>query len=95
MRSTVALCIAAVLLIALGFASVTMADQPTYVYQTSISGYYLGGGRDMVVDSAGNAYVIASYYQDEQHLDILVLKLDPEGNVVQMIYHPPIAAQCS
>lgn len=70
------------LLIVLGFMSSREASGQTLAYETAIAGYYLGSGNDMVVDTDGNAYVIASYCQDQQHLDILIFKLDPEGSVV-------------
>jgi hypothetical protein len=82
MRTLVTVCLAAGLLLVMGHAAVVKAETPTFAYQTYIPGYYLGHGNDMVVDATGNAYVIASYYQDEHHLDILVVKLDAEGTPV-------------
>jgi hypothetical protein len=76
------LCVALTLMLVIGAVSAASAAEPTIDYQTSIPGYYLGNGDDVVVDSGGNAYVIASWYEDHQHLDILVIKLDPEGSVV-------------
>jgi hypothetical protein len=73
-------CLIAFLLV-LGFISAGQAGSP-FAYETAIPGYYLGSGHDMVVDTDGNAYVLASYYQDQQHLDILIFKLDPEGGLV-------------
>jgi hypothetical protein len=81
MRLVSVRCYVVTLLIILGSISAALAAGPTFAYETAIPGYYLGSGHDMVVDTEGNAYVIASYYQDEQHLDILIFKLDPEGNV--------------
>ncbi len=58
------------------------ATEPTFAYETMIDGYYLSHGKEAVVDEVGNAYVIASWYSDQQHLDILVIKLDPAGDPV-------------
>ncbi len=55
------------------------AEEPTFVYETIIPGYYLSFGRDIAVDADGSAYVIASWYEDHVHLDILVTKLAPDG----------------
>jgi hypothetical protein len=71
-------CIAACLLGAT-LTSVTRADTPAFLYETTIPGYYLAHGHGIAVDSAGSAYVIGSWYQDGLHLDILVIKLDESG----------------
>jgi hypothetical protein len=55
------------------------AQEPSFVYETIIPGYYLSFGHDIAVDATGNAYVAASWYEDHLHLDILVVKLDPDG----------------
>ncbi len=59
--------------------SAMMNGGPAFVYETIIPGYWLSRGLDMTVDADGNSYVIASWYQDHQHLDILVIKLDADG----------------
>jgi hypothetical protein len=63
-----------------GLAAAASADQPTFVYQTTVTGYYLASGRDMAVDAGGNAYVVARTIGGGN--DILVVKLDPEGDVL-------------
>jgi hypothetical protein len=63
-------------------AAVTPATGADFVYQTLIPGYYLSRGQHIVVDEAGNAYAVGSFYADEVHLDILVTKIDPDGHVV-------------
>lgn len=70
-----------VFLLALATALPASAAQPEFVYETVIPGYYLSYGTGMTVDQDGNAYVIGSWYEDHQHLDILVAGLDPDGNV--------------
>jgi hypothetical protein len=82
MKRLRAMSIAVTFILALGAACTGRAAAPAIEYQTSIPGYYLGNGDDIVADSEGNAYVIASWYEDHQHLDILVVKLDPEGSPV-------------
>ena len=54
------------ILLVLCLAFTARAEDPTFVYETVLDGYYLSRGVDMVVDSDGNAYVIASWYQDQQ-----------------------------
>jgi hypothetical protein len=58
------------------------AEPPTPVYETLIGGYDLGYGRGLVLDDDGSAFVIASTYIDEVHLDVLVFKISPAGDVV-------------
>ena len=72
----------AVVLLGLAFASTVQANTPGFDYETTIPGYYLSRGLDMTVDTDGNAFVIASWYQDQQHLDFLVIKLDDKGTVL-------------
>jgi hypothetical protein len=65
---------------ALSLASIAQADGPTIVYETTVTGYYLAAGHDMVVDGSGNAYVIARTVGNGN--DILVVKVDPAGDVL-------------
>jgi len=58
--------------------------EPTFVYQTVVTGYYLASGRGIAVDPDGNAYVIARTIGNEN--DILVVKLDAEGTVLWTTY---------
>jgi hypothetical protein len=83
------LCYLAALLLTLGIASTAYAEDPEFVYETVVPGYYLSSGRDVAVDTYGNAYVIGCWYEDQQHLDIVVIKLDPEGAPV---WEVPIVA---
>jgi hypothetical protein len=73
---------AIVLLAVAGLALTAQAEVPDYLYETYLDGYYLSRGKDLVVDEAGNAYVIASWYENQVKLDILIFKLDPEGTLV-------------
>jgi hypothetical protein len=59
-----------------------LPEAPTFAYETIIPGYWLSSGRGVTVDDQGSAYGFASWYLDHQHLDILIYKLDAEGNVV-------------
>jgi hypothetical protein len=58
------------------------AADPTFAFETTVDGYYLASGRGMVVDDAGNSYTYAAHYLDGVRLDILLVKLDPEGDLV-------------
>jgi hypothetical protein len=58
--------------------------EPTFVYETIITGYYLASGRGIVVDPNGNAYVIARTIGNEN--DILLVKLDANGTVLWETY---------
>jgi hypothetical protein len=60
-------------------------EDPLFEYETIIDGYWLSQGLGITVDANNNAYVIASWYQDQQHLDILIIKLDAEGEPVWMV----------
>ena len=77
-------CLAA--LLTLGIVATAQAEDPTIVYETTLEGYYLPTGREITVDADGNAYVIGSAYEDEHSLDVLVLKVSPEGNVLWTQY---------
>jgi hypothetical protein len=82
MQARQAFLILLIVLPLLGHTPVAHADEPSLVYETTIPGYYLSRGRDIAVDPNGNAYVIASWYENQANLDILVFKLDPDGNPV-------------
>lgn len=71
-----------ILLLGAGLASVASAGQPTVVYETTIGGYFLPRGTEVTVDAAGNAYAIGSFYADQIHLDVVVVKSDPDGGVL-------------
>jgi hypothetical protein len=77
--------LAAIILLGLVFGSSARAEVPPFDYETAIPGYYLGHGVGMTVDADGNAFLIASWYQDHQHLDFLVVKLDDKGTVLWTI----------
>ena len=40
------------------------AELPTPIYETTLPGYTIPHARDVVVDDAGNAYLIGSAYDD-------------------------------
>jgi hypothetical protein len=69
-------------LLGLVCASVARAETPPFDYETAIPDYWLSHGHGVTVDAGGNAFVIASWYQDHQHLDILVAKLNDKGDVL-------------
>ncbi len=85
MKATVQPYLLAALLVALSAAALAHA-QPTFVYETTVDGFYLSSGRGMAVDGEGNAYVIGSAYADHVHLDILVIKLGPDGTELWTTY---------
>lgn len=69
----------AAVLLAAGLVSVAEADAPAFLYETTVTGYYLAHGYGVAVDSAGSAFVVGSWYQDGQHLDVLAVKLGADG----------------
>ena len=85
MKATVKPYLLAALLVALSAAALAHA-QPTFVYETTVDGFYLSSGRGMAVDGEGNAYVIGSAYADHVHLDVLVIKLGPDGTELWTTY---------
>ncbi|MHC4306956.1 MAG: hypothetical protein ACYSW2_21130, partial [Planctomycetota bacterium] len=54
--------------------------QPTLVYETTVTGFYLASGRQMTVDAQGNAYVAGRAIDAEN--DIVVVKLDADGDLL-------------
>jgi hypothetical protein len=72
-------CLVTVVLLAAAFAPPVQAA-PALVYETTIPSTNLAYGRRIVVDDEGNAYVIATTIGKGN--DILVLKLDPAGDVL-------------
>lgn len=70
----------------LALNTATMARGQDFAYQTTVPGYYLASGHGVVADSDGNAYVIGKAYEDQVHLDILIIKLDPRGEVLWTNY---------
>jgi hypothetical protein len=69
-------------IVAFAGVPVAEADPPAFLYETTVPGYYLASGHGVAVDSASNAYVLGSWYQDTQHLDILVVKVGADGGLV-------------
>jgi hypothetical protein len=69
-------------LLALGLAPALQASQPVVDYETAIPGYWLSHGADLVIDDGGNLYGIGSWYEDHSSLDILIFKLDADGNLL-------------
>jgi hypothetical protein len=75
--------IALMLFVALSAAGAALAEQPNVLYETTLAAdYYIPHAHDIAVDEAGNAYLIASAYENHTSLDVIVVKLDPEGNEV-------------
>lgn len=80
--------IALILLAAAIAAGNALAIQPNVLYETTLSGdYYIPHARDIAVDDAGNAYLIGSAYENHSSLDVLVAKLDPQGNEIWTYYY--------
>ncbi|MCA9751792.1 MAG: SBBP repeat-containing protein [Gemmatimonadetes bacterium] len=67
-------------------AAATAADPPSVQFETTLAGYTIPHARDVVVDAAGNSYLIGSAYQDGHSLDVLVAKVDATGNVAWTKY---------
>lgn len=55
-------------------------DAPTFVYESTYNGANFDYGLDTVVDSGGNAYVLARSYDSNN--DVLVLKFGPDGTLL-------------
>jgi len=70
----------------LGIVASVGAESPAVLYEASLPGYTIPHAHDVVVDGAGNAYLIGSAYQDGSSLDVLVAKFDPDGNDVWVRY---------
>ncbi|MBD3234180.1 MAG: hypothetical protein GF315_10710, partial [candidate division Zixibacteria bacterium] len=71
-----------VIAVAVLISSGAQATEPTFVYETTIPGYFLPASHGVTVDDEGNAYVIGRAYEDEVRLDVMVYKLSPEGDVL-------------
>ncbi len=78
--------ISLLLMASFGFGNLAWAETPATLYETFIPGYTIPHARDIAVDDAGNAYLIGSEYQDGQHLDLLVFKIDALGNLLWTRY---------
>lgn len=77
-----------ILLVATIATGAALAEQPTVLYETILSGdYYIPHAYDIVADAAGNAYFIGTAYENHTSLDVLVAKLDPDGNEVWTYYY--------
>lgn len=68
-------------------AGTAAAENPDVLYETFLPGYYIPHAHDIVVDDAGNSYLIGSAYEDHHTLDVMVIKLDPFGNEVWTYYY--------
>ena len=60
------------------------AVSPGFVYQTIFNGAEFDSGHDIVVDGAGNAYVLARAYDTSN--DVMVVKLSPSGVISFVTY---------
>ena len=58
----------------------TQAAAQTPVFENSLPGYTIPHARDLVVDQAGNSFLLGSAYDDGTHLDVLVAKFFPSGD---------------
>lgn len=65
------------ILLVLGLASMAPAVQ--IEFQTLLPGYYIPTDRGVVVDEAGNSYMIGSGHDNGSLLDVIVVKLDATG----------------
>ena len=63
-------------------ASHATAQTSTAVFETTLEGYELSSAGDLLVDPAGNTFLLGSHHPDGTHLDPFVVKLDPEGRVL-------------
>lgn len=70
------------ILLALALPAMGHAADPVPDYETTIPGYWLSRGLDMVVDDQGNAFLIASWYEDHHTLDFLVIGVDADGTPI-------------
>ena len=59
---------------------------PPVTYETFLPGYRLSSGRDIAVDGAGNAFVLAANHNEDTRNDVILAKLDPEGGVLWQRY---------
>jgi hypothetical protein len=57
---------------------------PAFVYRAIVNGAYFDSGHAEVVDSAGNAYVLARAYDSNN--DVMIVKLSPSGAVLFTTY---------
>jgi hypothetical protein len=67
-------------------ASVSLAEAPGFGYESTVPGYYLASGRGIAVDNDSNAYVFARTVGDQQQSNMLILKLNPAGDVEWSYY---------
>jgi hypothetical protein len=75
--------IVATALALLAGAKLAAGEPPTFVYQTTVTGFNSGAGSDLVVDDGGNAYVLAGDRDDDGvHLGLAVVKVGPAGDVL-------------
>lgn len=79
----------AMALIAVTIAAGTApAVEPDILYETTLSTeYYIPQASDIVVDDAGNAYLLATAYENHHSLDVIVIKLDHLGNEAWTYYY--------
>ncbi len=71
---------ATALLLAFALVAAATADMLTVAYETTIDGYNLAGGRGIVHDDAGNAYVVGQHIGNQNQNHIIIVKLDPLGD---------------
>ncbi len=55
------------------------AQTPILVNQTLLDGYYIPHASRLEVGTDGSAYVLGSAYEDHNHLDVILHKINPDG----------------
>ncbi len=68
--------------IALFLVCAVSAQEPSFIYETTIPGYTLDSGRGVAVDTEGNAHVFARAIGEFQQNNLIVIKLDAAGDVL-------------
>ncbi len=74
--------LAAAFLPALLSFSASAGPAPAPVYSTVVAGYNIPAVRDLAVDAAGNAFLLARTIGFSQREELLAIKFDPAGNPV-------------
>jgi hypothetical protein len=70
------------LVLSLLSVNVAAVANPTFEYETTVPGYYLASARGIAVDAGGNSYAIARTIGDYQQNNILIVKLDSDGDIL-------------
>ena len=70
------------LLLGLLLSPTAGAQEPMFLYETFIDGYYLASARGIVVDDDGNAFAIATWYERRWGGDFLALAETPPRGAI-------------